>query len=130
MHRTIAAAAADRPAFGNEGRVGIALALTFPRQHGRTKGLKKGAVYQVAPGIVLGMPLHPQRKARGIGDANGLDGAVLRHPLHDDALAGLEDALAVQRVYPDALTPQIWAKTPPETRLTSWRSAKTTAGSG
>src|SRR6185437_3788763 len=69
-------------------------------------GLKQRAIHGVAPGIVLGMPLHPQRKARGVGDADGLDGAILRHSLHDNALAELEDALPMQRVHPDAFAPQ------------------------
>ena len=49
------------------------------------------------------MPLHAERKARRIGDADRLDGAVLRHALDHDALAGLVDALAVQRVHADGL---------------------------
>ena len=49
------------------------------------------------------MPLHAERKAGRVGDPDRLDGAVLRHALDHDALAGFEDALAVQRIDADGL---------------------------
>src|SRR5260370_37661703 len=49
------------------------------------------------------MPLNAEGKARRVGDADGLDRAVLRHALDDNPLAGLEDALTVQRVDADGL---------------------------
>ena len=65
--------------------------------------LEQLAVDRVALRVVLRMPLHAERKARRVGDADRLDGAVFRNALDHDALAGLEDALAVQRVDADGL---------------------------
>src|SRR6202035_2375872 len=65
--------------------------------------LEQCAVDRIAVGLVLGMPLHAERKTRRVGDGDGLDGLVLRHALDDDAFARLEDALTVQRVDPDGL---------------------------
>jgi len=45
----------------------------------------------------------PSAKPGAIGDPDRLDGAVLRHTLDDDPLAGLKDALAVKRVDADGL---------------------------
>ena len=47
------------------------------------------------------MPLHPERKARGIRDADRLDSAVLGDAFDDDAFARLEDTLPVQRIDAD-----------------------------
>ena len=65
--------------------------------------LKQRAVHRVALRVVLGVPLNAERKARRVGDADRLDRAVFRHALDDDALAGLENALAMQRVHADGL---------------------------
>ena len=51
--------------------------------------------------VVLRVPLHAERKAWRIGNSNCFDGAVVRHALDDDAFAGLENALAMERVHPD-----------------------------
>src|SRR5690348_5206479 len=67
------------------------------------EGFKQCAVDRVAVRIVFGMPLHAEGKARRIRDADRLDGAVLGHALDHDALARLENALAVQRVDLDLL---------------------------
>src|ERR1700760_4952882 len=56
------------------------------------------AVDRIALRIVLGMPLHTERKGRRVRNPNGLDGAVFRYPFHDDPLAGIEDALTMQRI--------------------------------
>src|SRR6185312_1003471 len=58
--------------------------------------LEQGAVDRVTVRIIFGVPLHAERKARRIRDADRLDGAVLRHAFDDNAFAGLLDALAVQ----------------------------------
>jgi hypothetical protein len=50
--------------------------------------------------------LHPERKARGIRDADRLDGAILGDAFDDDAFARLEDALPVQRIDADGLASQ------------------------
>ena len=49
------------------------------------------------------MPLHTEREAGRIGNADRLDGAVLGHALDHDALARLKDALPVQRIDLDLL---------------------------
>src|ERR1700735_5068260 len=61
------------------------------------------AIDRIALRLVLGMPLHAEREAGRLGDAYRLVGAVLGDALDDDALARIEDALAVQRVDTDAL---------------------------
>src|ERR1700733_14778095 len=73
------------------------------RSQRRAERLEQRAVDRVAMRIVFGVPLHAERKARGIRDADRLDGAVFRHALDDDALAGLQDALPVQRIDLDGL---------------------------
>ncbi len=45
--------------------------------------------------FVFGMPLHAERKARRIGDADSLNRVVLGHAFDDDALGRLENALTV-----------------------------------
>src|SRR5262249_62340699 len=86
----------------------LILSLRRPsvRGEGFAESAKQRAVDPVALRIVFGVPLHAERKARRVGDADRLDGAVFGHALDHDALAGLEDALAVQRVHPDALAPE------------------------
>src|SRR6202035_2836156 len=69
----------------------------------RAERLEQCAIDRIAIGLVLGMPLHAERKARRIRNGDGLDGFVLGDAPEDDALAGLEDALAVQRIDPDGL---------------------------
>jgi hypothetical protein len=53
------------------------------------------------------MPLHPERKARRVGDPDRLDGAILGHALNHDAPARFENALTVQRVDADGLAKQL-----------------------
>src|SRR5487761_2249625 len=79
------------------------LGAAFTFGHRRAEGLKQRAVDCVPLRFVLGVPLHAQGKARRIGNADRLDGAVFRHPLDHDALARLENALAVQRVQANGL---------------------------
>src|ERR1044072_3395335 len=74
------------------------------RRNGLTERLKQRAIDRIALRIEFGMPLHAERKARRIGHADRLDGAVVGHALDDDALAWVEDALPVQRVHTDAVT--------------------------
>src|SRR5256885_1052427 len=75
----------------------------MPRQECLAERLKHRAVHCVAPRIVLCVPLNGQRKAWRVGDPDRLDGAVFRHALDDDPLAGLENSLTVQGVYADRL---------------------------
>src|SRR3977135_1666136 len=69
----------------------------------RAEGLEQRAIDRVVLRIVFGVPLDAEREARSVGDADRLDRAVLCHALDDDPLAGLEDALAVQRIHADRL---------------------------
>src|SRR5262245_61470935 len=71
---------------------------TLLRRERRPEGFEQGAVDRAFLRIVFRMPLHSQRKARRVGDADRLDGAVLRHALDDNAGARLEDALTMERV--------------------------------
>src|ERR1700733_4618922 len=75
-----------------------------------TESLEQFAVHRIAVGHVLGMPLHAERKARCIGDANGLDRAVFRHALDKDAPARLKYALAVQRIDADGFGAEQFGK--------------------
>src|SRR5260370_41057838 len=68
------------------------------------EGLEQRAVDRVALRVVFRMPLHAECKARRIRDPDCLDGAVFRDALDHDALAGLEDALPVQRIDADGFT--------------------------
>ena len=63
------------------------LAPLAPRQRVAER-LKQRPVDRVALRIVLRVPLHPQRKARGIGNPDRLDGAVFGYAFDDDAFAG------------------------------------------
>src|ERR1041385_3286326 len=65
--------------------------------------LEQLSVDRVALRIVLGMPLDTEREARGVRDPDRLDGAVFGDAFDDDARAGFEDALPVQRIHPDGL---------------------------
>ena len=47
------------------------------------------------------MPLDAQGECGSASDAYRLDRAVLGHPLHDNAIARLEDGLTMQRVHAD-----------------------------
>src|SRR5262245_58553412 len=82
------------------------------RQECFTERLKQRQVNCVALRIVLRVPLDAQREARRVGDADRLDGAVLRHALDDDARTGLENALAVQRVDADGVAAEELRKDP------------------
>src|SRR5262245_33109691 len=70
-------------------------------QQGSAEGREQGAIDRVELRIVFGVPLDAERKRWRVGDPDRLDGAVLRHAFDDDPLAGLEDALAVERVHAD-----------------------------
>src|SRR5215469_1416891 len=85
-------------------RRSLTAAMTFG--HRRAESLKQCAVDGISLRLVLGMPLRAQGKTRRIGDADRLDGAVFRDALDHDALAWLEDALAVQRIDADGLLAQ------------------------
>src|SRR3954471_1243447 len=82
------------------------LALPLIRGQCLAERLKQFSVDGVALRIVLGMPLHAERKARCIRDPDRLDGAVLGRTLDDDAFARLENALSVERIDPDGLAPE------------------------
>src|SRR5258708_19119158 len=56
------------------------------------------------------MPLHAECKARGVGNPDRLDRAVLGHALDDDARSGFEDALTMQRVDAERLAPKYLRK--------------------
>ena len=73
---------------------------------GRAEGGEQGAIDIVGLGVVLSVPLDPQRETRRFGDANGLDRVVLRNPLHHHPATGLEDALPMERIDSDRLSPQ------------------------
>src|SRR5581483_813503 len=77
--------------------------LSPPRRYCSTERLEQRAVHRVLLGIVFRMPLHAQGEARSVGDADGLDGAVIGHPLHHDPAARFEDALAVKGIDADGL---------------------------
>src|SRR2546430_17349123 len=68
--------------------------------------LEQRAIDRVLLRIVFGVPLHPEREAPRIRNADGLDGAVLGDALDHHPSAWLQNALAVQRIDPDGLTPQ------------------------
>ena len=51
--------------------------------------------------IIFRVPLHAQRKARRIGNAYGLNRAVLGDSFNDDAVARLQNTLAMQGVHAD-----------------------------
>src|SRR5262249_19531747 len=67
-------------------------------QERRAERFEQFTIDRIASRLVFGMPLHAERKARGLGDPDRLDRAVIRHAFDDDALAGFENALAVQRI--------------------------------
>ena len=64
----------------------------------RAEGFEQFAIHRIVLRVVFGVPLHAERKTRRLGNADRLNGAVIGHALDDDAFAGLEDALAVQRI--------------------------------
>src|SRR3990170_9047721 len=84
-------------------RQGMQLCGALVRQDRRAERLKQRAVHRVGLRMLFRMPLHAEREARRVGDADRLDGAVFRHTLDDDARAGLENALTVKRVYADGV---------------------------
>ena len=47
------------------------------------------------------MPLDAQSKCGSASDAYRFDCAVLGYPFHDNAIAGLEDGLTMQRIHAD-----------------------------
>src|SRR5947209_13906529 len=75
-------------------------------RHRSAERFEQCAIDRAALRLVFGMPLHAERKARRIGDADRLDRVVLGYAFDDDALARLENALAVQRIDADALGAQ------------------------
>src|SRR5580692_8124278 len=70
----------------------------FSRCQRLAERLEQRAVDRVAVRIIFGVPLHAERKARRVRDADRLDGTVFCHAFDHDALARLQDALAMQRV--------------------------------
>src|SRR5215207_5703219 len=71
------------------------------RMHSRRKGTENGVGGLVALGPILRMEHDPQRKAFCAGDADRLNGAVVRSRLNGQAGRQVIDELAMQRVYHD-----------------------------
>ena len=69
----------------------------------RAERLEQLAIDRIVLRVVFGVPLHAERKAGRVGDADRLDRAVFRHALDHHASSGLVDALTVQRVDADRL---------------------------
>src|SRR5215472_5102322 len=85
-------------------RCGALFCPAAPRLlHRRAERFEQFAIDRIAVGAVLGVPLYAERKARRVGDADRLDRIVLGNTLDHDALARLQDALAVQRINPDGV---------------------------
>src|SRR4029077_12445598 len=78
----------------------LARLLMLRQRH--AEGFEQSAIHRIVLRVVFGMPLHAERKACRLGHADRLDGAVVGHAFDHDAFAGLEDALAMQRIDPDA----------------------------
>ena len=72
----------------------------------RAERFKQFAIHRIVLRVVFSVPLHAEREAWRFGDPDRLNGAVIRHAFDDDALARFEDALAVQRIDPDAFGTQ------------------------
>src|SRR5438876_7263763 len=70
----------------------------LPRRQRLAERLEQLAVDRVLLRIVFRVPLHAERETRRIGDPDRLDGAVLGDALDDNAPAGFENALPVQRI--------------------------------
>src|SRR5258708_3963819 len=83
-------------------RARVLLSPPVLQQRG-AESLEQGAIDGVVLRVVFGVPLHTQRESRRVGDADRLDRAVFGDTLDDDPLAGLENALAVQRIHADRL---------------------------
>src|SRR4051812_9731814 len=83
--------------------MGIASNLVLPLAGDQrlAERLKQRAVDRIALRVILRMPLHAEGKARRVGNPDRFDSAVLRDAFDDDALAGVENALAMQRVDTD-----------------------------
>ena len=77
------------------------MALVFDER--LAERLEQRAIDRVGLRVVFGVPLHAERKSRRIGNADRLDRAVFGDALDNDPLAGLEDALTMQRIDPDGL---------------------------
>jgi hypothetical protein len=76
----------------------------------RAESFEQFAIHRIVLRVVFGMPLHAEGEARRLGDADRLDRAVIGHALDHDALARLEDALAVERIDANAFGPQQFGK--------------------
>src|SRR6516162_7251780 len=92
-----------------------AMALPFSRlvstralllRQRRAEGFEEFAIHRIVLRVVFGVPLHAERETRRLGNADRFDGAVIGHALDDDAFAGLEDTLAVQRIDPNGFGSQ------------------------
>ena len=70
--------------------------LAFPDRSSERS--KQGAVYRIGLRIVLGVPLDAQCEPGRLGNSDGLDRAVLRHALDDNAIPRFQNALTVERV--------------------------------
>ena len=67
--------------------------LAFPDRSSERS--KQGTVYRIGLRIVLGVPLDELGR---VGNSDGLDRAVLRHALDDNAIPRFQNALTVERV--------------------------------
>src|SRR5437879_6385599 len=81
----------------------ILLRRPLVRLQRRAECFEQLAVDRIALRVVLGVPLDTERKTRSVRDPDRLDGAVLGDAFDDDALAGFENTLPVQRIHPDGL---------------------------
>ena len=70
--------------------------LAFPDRSSERS--KQGTVYRIGLRIVLGVPLDAQCELGRVGNSDGLDRAVLRHALDDNAIPRFQNALTVERV--------------------------------
>ncbi len=87
----------------------FAYAARRVRLERRAERFEQLSVDRIALRVVLGVPLDTERKACGIRDPDRFDGAVFGDALDDDALAGFENALSVQRIHPDGFAAeQAW----------------------
>jgi len=73
------------------------------RRKRRAEGLKQRAVHCVALRIVLRVPLNTQRKAGRISNPDSFDRSIFCYTFDDNPVAGLQNALTVQRVHTDNL---------------------------
>jgi DNA polymerase I len=98
---------AEIPAFaGMSGHLPCLLLLAQRRR----ESFKQFAIHRIVLRVILGVPLHAERKAGRLRDADRLNGAVIGDAFDHDAFARLEDALAVQRIDPNAFGTEQFGK--------------------